>query len=37
MTYSVQNTDSSSRDVTFRWVHKNSGGTELNEIDLQEH
>ena len=31
----VENTDSSSRDVTFRWVHKDSSGNELNEIDLQ--
>lgn len=34
-TYIVENTDSVSRDVTFRWVHKDSGGNELNEIDLQ--
>ena len=31
----VENTDSSSRDVNFRWVHKDSSGNELNEIDLQ--
>ena len=32
--HSIKNTDSSTRTVTLRWVHKNSGGTVLNEIDL---
>ncbi len=30
----IKNHDSSSRDVTFRWVHKDSSGAILNEIDL---
>ena len=30
----IKNHDSSTRDVTFRWVHKDSSGNELNEIDL---
>lgn len=33
-TYDIKNTDSSSRDVTLRWVHKDSGGNVLNERDL---
>ena len=32
--HDIKNTDSSSRDVTLRWVHKDSLGTVLNEIDL---
>ena len=32
--FHIKNTDSSSRDVTFRWSHKNSSGTLINEIDL---
>jgi hypothetical protein len=33
-THDIKNTDVSSRDVTLRWVHKDSGGNELNERDL---